>query len=201
MTSPDSAAPPPPPPARRGRAPKPATPQPKPQHGGVPVDSEDSVGSGSATGFVSMLAKRQFDADALAATPGDEAARRDRLHMAREVTPPAAEPAAPAEPVATPVPAAVPGWYKVALPVALILAALLLGIGVWAIGALIYMHNVVPMVPRDVHYPLIAWRLNVGPMGGYTAASRVMAWAMLSCVPVAVLLVVMAWMLRQRARS
>ena len=198
MTSPDSATPPPPPPARRGRAPKPATPQPKPQHGGVPAESEDAVGSGSATGFVSMLAKRQFDADALAATPGDEAARRDRLQMAREVTPPAA---APAEPAAAPLPAAVPGWYKVALPVSLILAALLLGIGIWAIGALIYMHNVMPLAPRDVHYPLISWRLEIGTMGGYTAASHFMAWAMLLCVPVAVLLVVMAWMLRQRGRQ
>jgi pyruvate/2-oxoglutarate dehydrogenase complex dihydrolipoamide acyltransferase (E2) component len=178
-------------------------PQPKPQHGTVPEDSEAAVGSGSATGFVSMLAKRQFDADALAATPGDEAARRDRLHMAREVMPPAAAPATAPDPAAAPAAPAVPaepGWYKAAFPAALILAVLLVGIGIWAIGALVYMHSVAPISPREVHYPLISWRLNIGNMGGYTPASRFMAWAMLLCFPVAVLLVVMARLLRQRGR-
>jgi apolipoprotein N-acyltransferase len=52
-----------------------------------------------------------------------------------------------------------------------------------------------------VHYPLITWRLDIGTMGGYTPASRVMAWGMLLCLPVAVLLVVMARMLRQRGRQ
>ena len=168
------------------------------------MEGEDAVGSGSATGFVSMLAKQAFDADALAATPGDEAARRDRLHMAREVLPAEVGPAA--APLAAPTAAeaaglAAPGWYRVAMPVALILAVVLLGIGIWAIGALVYMHNVSPISAREVHYPLITWRLEIGNMGGYTAASRVMAWAMLLCLPVAVLLVVMARMLRQRGRQ
>ncbi len=184
MTSPDSSPPPRPP---EGRAPKP---QPKPRHGARPPESEAAVGSGSATGFVSMLAKRQFDADVLAATPGDEAARRDRLQMAREVAPEAApKPAAPAVP-------AVPGWYKVAFWMSLVLAVLLLGIGVWAMGALVYMLNVAPMMPQEVHYPLISWRY-----GGYTGASRFMAWVMLLCVPVAGLLVVMAGMLRARMKG
>jgi hypothetical protein len=174
---------------------KPAVPQPRPRHGGAPPEPESLPGSGSATGFVSMLAKRQFDADALAATPGDEAARRERLHMAREVFPkspnnPGNSPGIPETPL--------PRWYAIASPLSLVLAAVLLVIGIWAVGAIIYMHQVAPLAAKDVHYPLLAWRFDLGPMGGYTAASRFMAWTMLLCLPVAGMLLVMAHLLRQR---
>jgi hypothetical protein len=195
MTLPDPSSPVPPAPPPGGHAPKLAKPQPKPRHGPRPPDAEGAVGSGSATGFVSMLAKRQFDADVLSATLADEAARRDRLHMAREVAAPA--PAAPA-PAPAVLPPAVPRWYRMARPVALVLAGLLLAIGLWAVGALFYMQLVAPHAARDVYYPLISWRLEAGPAGDYTRASRVMAWAMLLCLPVSALLVVLAKLLRER---
>jgi hypothetical protein len=142
-----------------------------------------------------MLAKRQFDGDALAAA-SDARRSKEQLHMAREIQPTA--PAPPAAPTPLPQPTPIPGWYRAAFPMALVLAVLLLCIGIWAVGALIYMHKVEPLSARQVHYPLIAWSLNAGPQGGYTAASRNMAWAMLLCLPVAVMLVLMAVMLRRR---
>src|SRR4051812_14546115 len=122
-----------------------AKPQPKPL--GMPV--ADEPGSGSATGFVSTLAaKRTFDSsDTLS-----ELARRskEQLQMAREIPPARAKVVAPRR-------VAVPTWYRVALPVSLILAVMLVGIGVWAVGALVYMKQVMPIAARDVHYPLIVW--------------------------------------------
>ncbi len=203
MSNPDSSSPTPPrgsnPPEKT--APRPALPQPKPLHGPRPPDAEGAIGSGSATGFVSMLAKRQFDADVLSATLADEAARRERLAMAREVTPPGPATPPPAAPLASPTAAlaALPRWYRLAHPVALVLTAMLLLIGVWAIGALLYMHFVIPSAPHQVHYPLIAWRWDAAPAGSYTRASRAMAWAMLLCLPLAALLVALANQLRERA--
>ena len=57
------------------------------------------------------------------------------------------------------------------------------------------------MVPKDVTYPLIAWRYDAGPLGDYTAASRMMARAMLLCWPVAGLVLGVAWMLRKKLRE
>jgi hypothetical protein len=185
-----------------GTSGKPAVPQPQPRNGGEPPEPEALPGSGSATGFVSMLAKRQFDIDALAATPSDEAARRERLHMAREITPGGGQPATDESETTTPGPGAdTPRWYAIAVPISRVLALLLLVIGAWAVGALIYMHQVSPLAAKDVHYPLIAWRFDVGPLGGYTPASRFMAWTMLLCLPVAALLLVMASLLRQRIKG
>jgi hypothetical protein len=196
-----------PPPAR------PAKPQPKPQHGTRPPDPETAAGSGSATGFVGMLAKRQFDADVLSATFADEAARRQRLHMAREITPPNTSstpsatpsgtpsiPPAPTSdplpvPAATSTPSPLSLWPRLTPPLSIVLAILLLIIGIWAIGALFYMSFDTPTHPRDVHYPLISWRLGAG----YTRPSRIMAWAMLFCLPLSALLILLARMLRQRS--
>ena len=93
--------------------------------------------------------------------------------------------------------AGAPGWHRIAVPVSLVLALVLVVIGIWAVGAIIYMRQVSPVAAKDVHYPLIAWRFDAGPMGGYTAASRFMSWAMLLCLPVAGMLVVMAYLLGQ----
>src|SRR5512134_923993 len=103
MSGSDSNAPLPAPGTPEPRGGRMAKPQPKPRHGVRPPEPESTIGSGSATGFVSMLAKRQFDADALSATPGDEAARRGRLQMAREV---------PVRPEPNPVSL----WSKLAFP-------------------------------------------------------------------------------------
>ena len=64
------------------------------------------------------------------------------------------------------------------------------------------MHNVSPAAPHDVHYPLIRWTLPTGSaVGTYTQASRIMAWSMLLCFPVALMLVIMSRMIRRRVRT
>ncbi len=192
-----------------------ARPQPKAadEAGGAAENAAEESGAGTAPGFVGMLAKRQLDGGPAGGGIEGEAARRSRypLRMAREVVPPLGieQPAVAAmaenKPVEMPPETpAVRWWYKVAIPAAWLLTVVLLAIGAWAVGALIYMArhngNSTPpiMVPADVHYPLIAWRLNAGPLGDYTAASRMMAWMMLLCLPVAGLLVMVAGMLRRR---
>lgn len=181
-----------------------ARPQPKAQ--GEPIDlrEESGVGSGSATGFVGMLAKRQLDGEASTAGGIEaESERRARypLQMAREIPAQAAPSDAPPAPVPS-----IPWWYRAAVPAAWLMAILLLAIGLWAVGALIYMHlhsaqSASPiMVPTDVRYPLLSWRPNAGPLGDFTATSRMMARTMLLCVPVSFLLMLVAVMLRRRTR-
>ncbi len=84
------------------------------------------------------------------------------------------------------------------VPVIFGLAGVLLAIGMWAVGAVMYMANVMPMEAEDVRYPLITWSIEVGTMGGYTQTSRMMAYAMLACVPVALGLLVVAEALRRK---
>jgi hypothetical protein len=146
-----------------------------------------------------MLAKRQLDNDSLAATPGDARRARENLPMAREVRPPAEENAssAPAKSQAR-----IPLWHRFMFVLTWGLALSLVGVGTWAVGALLYMHNVSPIAPHDVHYPMIRWKLEGGgSVGGYTQASRIMAWSMLLCFPVAIMLVIMSRMIRRRVRS
>jgi hypothetical protein len=181
--------------------------RPQPKAPGEPIESaeESGVGSGSATGFVGMLAKRQLDGEGSTAGGLEgESERRSRypLQMAREIPPqgeaPPVPPTAPAAPASW--------WYRASVPAAWVMAILLLGIGTWAVGALIYMHQHSPqsaspiMVPTDVRYPLLAWRFNAGPLGDFTATSRMMARTMLLCVPVSFLLMAVAVMLRRRMR-
>ncbi|HVT80274.1 MAG TPA: hypothetical protein VHM90_06410 [Phycisphaerae bacterium] len=202
--------------------------RPQPKAAGDPQEDaaeESGVGSGSATGFVGMLAKRQLDGDSVAGVEvtglEGEAARRARypLQMAKEVVPPVGIEVPPAATGIGEGGAAARGqggvrgagsaggapWlYRLALPVSWALAMILVVIGAWAVGALVYMqqHNAQShppiMVPKDVHYPLIAWRFDAGPLGDYTPASKLMARAMMLCLPVAVLLVVVAGMVRKR---
>jgi hypothetical protein len=144
-----------------------------------------------------MLAKGQPDAgDSRMGLPTDPAARgRYSLEMARELS--AEE--RPAEAVQAPQPRLKPrGWYYAAVPLAWVLTVLLLVIGAWAIGALVYMDSVTPAAPEDVRYPLVSWNENIGAAGGYTAGSRLMALAMTACLPVAVAVGAMGWMLRRR---
>ena len=91
-------------------------------------------------------------------------------------------------------------WVLVPMTFA-VLAVVLLAIGCWAGGAMMYMAQVTPMEPEEVHYPLIAWSLDVGTIGGYTQASRLMAQSMLAGFPVGLGLLVMAEMLRRRRRG
>ena len=164
-------------------------PKPHPIPAARPTPPEPAAGSGSATGFVSMLARQQFPESL------ESVARRskDQLRMAREIQP-VPSPDAPAAPTT----GRVPHWYGPAAAAAATLAAVLTLIGIWAVGALIYMHQVSPLSARQVRYPFVRWSLDAGPMGGYTPTSRMMAGAMLLCIPVAALLVLMAILLRRQ---
>jgi hypothetical protein len=79
------------------------------------------------------------------------------------------------------------------------LGGVLLVIGLWAAGALVYMGVTRPESAEAVHYPLVRWSLDVGDMGGYTNGSRVMAWSMLACLPVGLAFVGMGLYVRRRA--
>ena len=71
-----------------------------------------------------------------------------------------------------------PGWYHGAVPVMYTLGSILILIGLWAVGALIYMAVKTPAEPGDVVYPLISWAFNPdGDGGAYTAGSKMMAMA------------------------
>ena len=94
-----------------------------------------------------------------------------------------------------------PGWFRFAMPMLFVGACVLLGIGGWACGAVIYMQRVTPMAPEDVQYPLLRWSDEVGTSGGYSPESRMMAMAMLGCIPLAVIMVVMGIMLRRQLRG
>jgi hypothetical protein len=79
-------------------------------------------------------------------------------------------------------------------------AALLMGIGGWAVGAMIYMARVDPIAPEDVRYPLLRWSDEVGTSGGYSPESRLMAMTMLACIPLALVMIVLAIVLRRQGR-
>jgi hypothetical protein len=189
----------------------PAKPQPKPNE--VPPPPADVIPE-SASGFVGMLAKGQFGGEGGGEAPsatlppgglggagGAAAGAGYSLRMAREIPPPAATVAAPREtaPVAVeaPVAAAPRSGQRVAPQLAIVVACLLLPIGLWAVGAIVYMNAVLPapVSPEDVHYPLIRWSLDVGNLGGYTAGSRLVAWTMMLCLPVGGALLALSRML------
>ncbi|HUO10884.1 MAG TPA: hypothetical protein VM008_21460 [Phycisphaerae bacterium] len=96
--------------------------------------------------------------------------------------------------------ARMPAWLRFATPVLLVMALLLLTIGAWAVGAMIYMQRVTPIAPEDVQYPLLRWSDEVGTSGGYSPESRLMAMAMLGCIPLALVMGMLALLLRRQAR-
>ncbi len=177
-------------------------PQPKPagSPSGPASDSaaDLSAGSGSATGFARTLAHDSFGAGGILAPaspdPADPPSRL--IPMAREITPPA-EPLpavlpgsilAPTHdfPLSTSgAPAPAPPASRVVIALMSLFSLLLIAIGAWAAGALIYMARSTPFGPSDVHYPLLSWTYDAGPAGDFTAATRTMAWTMLLCLPVA----------------
>ena len=186
-----------------------ARPQPKAVGEPLPPVPEHSGGSGSATGFVGTLGKRPGEplpGDSMAGTPGVKPA--NTLRMAREVRPKRAlspleqiakdaakdEEADLPEEILPPAP-----QRSAAMPYLMMgLAAVLLVIGAWAVGALMYMHNSQPISPRDVTYPFLTWHIDPRTGGAYTSASVAMAWSMLVCLPVATLLMVFGWTMRRR---
>jgi hypothetical protein len=82
------------------------------------------------------------------------------------------------------------------------LGSLLILIGLWAVGALIYMATKSPAAPNEVGYPLIAWAYNPEETGGaYTQNSKLMAAAMLVCLPVSFALGIMGGMMQKQIRA
>ncbi len=96
------------------------------------------------------------------------------------------------------VPAKLPGWTRFATPLLVVTIVMLVAIGVWALGAVIYMHNVDPIAPEDIRYPLLRWSDDVGTSGGYSPESRIMPLAMLGAFPLAILLLLILIYLRKR---
>ena len=101
-----------------------------------------------------------------------------------------------------PTAARVPKWYRVAVPIMFSIGSLLMIIGLWAAGAMIYMRTTTPTAPDFVvQYPLIRWDENAGESGGYSDDSKMMAVAMLACIPVAGLMGGMVMVMRRQMRS
>ena len=172
-------------------------PQPKPA-GAVPPSTEPpertgAAGSGSATGFVGTLAQDALDAAEGGNPSGETRAGRLNLPMAREIRP---RPLTPAD---------IPGPSKaateeveppergvgrgMAVMLLLSLAVAMVVVGGWAAGALVYMMRVTPAGPSEVRYPYVSWSYDAGPGGGYSPAARTAAWTLLSCLPVAGVLI------------
>jgi hypothetical protein len=93
-----------------------------------------------------------------------------------------------------------PGWTRFSTPLLLITILLLLTIGGWALGAVIYEHSVDPIAPEDIRYPLLRWSDDVGTSGGYSPESRMMPLAMLGAFPLAILLLLILLYLRKHRR-
>ena len=150
--------------------------------------------SGSATGFVGTLAQDALDAAEGKNASGETRMGRPNLPMAREIKPqpkspgvvqPAPSKASEGKPAST-------GEMGIAGGLMLLLAGVPAVIGGWAAGALWYMARVTPAAPSQVQYPFVSWNYDAGPGGGYTAVTRTIAWTLLICLPVAVMLVVIA---------
>jgi hypothetical protein len=100
-----------------------------------------------------------------------------------------------------PVPALAPAAARPSpLPTVLLslLALVLVAIGIWALGAILYMSRVTPNVSQDdVAYPLIHWDwLHYR----YADSSRLLAGSMLLAWPVAALLLAAIFFMRRTAR-
>ena len=92
------------------------------------------------------------------------------------------------------------GWTRFATPLLAGTIVLLLTIGGWGLGAVVYMHSVDPIAPEDVRYPLLRWSDDVGTSGGYSTESRIMPLAMLGAFPLAALLLLILIYLRKQQR-
>jgi hypothetical protein len=172
--------------------------------GGAGTSQDMPLSAGSATGFVGSLAKPAGEP-----LPGDSmAGAKPPIEMAKEVVPrrpasPLAAIAKAAEEVKAVQPAGdspvnVPRGSAGMAYAMMVIAVVLLIIGSWAVGALMYMRSFQPLSPRDVAYPLISWQIDMEKGGSYARTSVAMAWAMLLCLPVSVILLVMGWKLLPR---
>lgn len=185
--------------------------------------AEETEPAPSASGFVGMLSKTpnpqddpspsrpvnpsqssrptpQPSSEAHAAHAAPRAPGTDEIRMAREITRPAPSPLA-ARPGSRPSPRRkIPGWYHVAVPIMFTVSSLLLLIGFWAIGA------VIAIIAGFDGYPLLSHAVD---SGGYaitddaghpllSSMSKAMAFTMLTALPVAISLVVMAVIMQRQ---
>ncbi|MCL2647870.1 MAG: hypothetical protein FWD61_12795 [Phycisphaerales bacterium] len=95
-----------------------------------------------------------------------------------------------------------PGWYHAAVPVMYTLGALLILIGLWAIGALIFMAVKAPDELGHVAYPFLTPERapDNEDIWIYTQGSHIMAWMMLVCLPVSLAMGMMAGIMQQQIR-
>ncbi|MEI7766206.1 MAG: hypothetical protein WCJ97_02075 [Phycisphaerae bacterium] len=90
----------------------------------------------------------------------------------------------------------VPSWYNAAIPIMFTLSAILLFIGLWAVGA------VISIMGKMTGFPLVRW--YVDPQTAENSvqfASAFMAYSMIMCLPIAVVLVVMAIIMGQKVKQ
>jgi hypothetical protein len=93
-----------------------------------------------------------------------------------------------------------PRWYRVVVPLLFALGGVLMVIGLWAAGAMMYMRTVTPTAAEDVKYPLLQWSDEAGSAGGYSHESQVMAMTMLACIPLAMVMGAIVIVLRRQIR-
>lgn len=175
-----------------------AKPQPRAAEPGTARPTEPQVGSGSATGFVGMLARPT----GVSNSSGGSTLGGYALPMAREVA--HETPGNTGKVISktttdkdlAPRPA-LPRGYRIALVPMVVLALLLALIGMWAIGALAYIAQVTPAAPTDIHYPLLVWGVEEGT---YAGSSRMTAWLMLACLPVSAVMLLIARIMQKKLR-
>jgi len=93
-----------------------------------------------------------------------------------------------------------PRWYRVVTPLLFALGGVLMVIGLWAVGAMMYMKTVTPVAAEDVKYPLLQWSDEAGSAGGYSHESQVIAMAMLACIPLAAVMGAIVIVLQRQIR-
>jgi len=167
------------------------------------TETSEGTPSPAASGFVGMLAEqgKEGGLDASQSPPatangGDSA---DKIHIAKEI---GAVPSVVGGGVRTvrkgrPV----PNWYHAAVPVMYTLGVMLILIGLWAIGALIFMAIKAPDDMGRAGYWLLSTTEDV--VTGeytYTKGSYLMAGVMLVSLPVALAMGMMAGIMQQQIR-
>lgn len=92
--------------------------------------------------------------------------------------------------------AKVPSWYNAAIPIMFTLSAILLFIGLWAVGA------VISIMGKMTGFPLVRWYIDPNTAeNSVQFASAFMAYSMVMCLPIAVVLVVMAIIMGQKVKQ
>jgi hypothetical protein len=165
------------------------------------IDAPSPAESAQASGFVGMLAKEGAggNSDAANATGPTPPGRTDEIRMAREIT---------VEPRTLPVPttaprrvkktAQVPDWYHIATPIGYVLGAILLVLGLWALGATLYILMKTPTSQQDITYPLIDFNPDTET---YDGLSKIAAFGLTLCLPVSYAMIWMSRTMQKRVAA